>query len=207
MKRILTTLLAASLFLGCATDRGGLEPAANVVTGSGSRVVGPADSNFAREACQAGVAEVEIGKLAARNTKNADVRALARRIASDHSQAEKELAQLFARKGLPPEREMAPPFRTSLDRLAALKGREFDHAFKEQVIEDHRSAIDLFEKQADQGTDPDLKAFAQRHLPHLREHLAAAERLEVHLNSRNSADPTAIDVIGNPAARGLGTPR
>lgn len=198
-------LISCVILAGCATDRGGLDTDAEVATGSGSQSVGTTDSDFARQACQTGAAEVEIGKLAARNTRNAEVRALAKRLSEDHARAEKELARLFARKGIPPERELAQHRQSSLDRLAGLKGREFDTAFKEQVIADHESSIELFEKQAAQGADPDLKAFAQKHLPHLREHLAQAQRLEIGPDT--GAQPTAADVLGNPATRSITIPR
>jgi putative membrane protein len=210
MKRILVILSTAFFLVGCTTDQGtstGGTGSSDVAIGSGSHSVAAADSTFAREACQAGAAEVELGKLAARNTRNREVRALARKISEDHARAEKELGQLFARKGLPPEKELAPDLRMSLDRLASLTGREFDQAFKEQVIKDHEKTIELFEKQSEQGTDPDLKAFAQKHLPHLREHLAMAQRLEIASDSRSGAEPTAVDVLGNPATRTPTVPR
>jgi putative membrane protein len=211
MKKTLIAVSLACSIVGCATDRhsasGGSETGSAIATGGGSQTVAAADSSFAREACQTGVAEVELGRLAAKNTRNREVRALARTIAEDHAQAEKELGRLFARKGLPPEKEMAANFRNSLDRLAGLKGAEFDRAFKEQVIEDHENAIELFERQRQDGTDPDLKAFAEKHLPHLREHLATAQQLEISSDGRSKPDPTAADVLANPAVRNLNVPR
>jgi len=210
MKRLLVILSATVFFVGCATERAtntGGATGSDVAIGSGSGAVAPADSSFAREACQAGAAEVELGKLAARKTRNREVRALARKISEDHARAEKELSQLFSSKDLPPEKELAADLQTSLDRLAGLTAREFDQAFKEQVIQDHQKAIELFEKQAQQGTDADLKAFAQKQLPHLREHLAAAQRLEVASDTRTGGEPTAADVLGNPVTRTPSVPR
>src|SRR5687767_9071739 len=104
MKKPLITLAVAALIAGCATNKGGLDSSSQTTIGAGSRTVPAADSSFARQACQAGTAEVEIGKLAARNTKNKEVRALAKKLADDHAKAERELAQLFVRKGMPPEK-------------------------------------------------------------------------------------------------------
>jgi predicted outer membrane protein len=41
----------------------------------------------------------------------------------------------------------------------------------------------LFEKQANGGSDADLKAFAQKQLPGLRNHLKQAQKLQARLPS------------------------
>lgn len=209
MKKLLLGFSLCVLIAGCATrDRGSGSGYADSQTavGAGSSV-GSADSSFAREACQTGTAEVQIGKLAARNTRNREVRALARKLADDHARAEKELGQLFTRKGIPPEENLAEQFQSSLDHLAQLKGHEFDVAFKQQAIKDHEAAIQVFEKQAEQGTDPELKAFAQKHLPHLREHLSAAQRLDVGVDYGAPDSSSVNTFLGNPASRGISVGR
>jgi putative membrane protein len=202
MKKVLLVFTASILLAGCATREQGGSGAADggfgTVVGAGSQ-----DAAFASEACQVGVTEVQIGKLAARNTNNRQVRALARKLTDDHARAEKELGQLFVRKGIPPEETLARDLQSTVEKLAQLRGREFDVVFKEQVIEDHQKVIALFEKQARQGTDSELKAFAERHLPRLREHLAVAERLDVSADHGAPDQQTATvnTYLGNPANR------
>jgi putative membrane protein len=202
MKKVMVVFSAFVLIVGCATREqsgsGAADGGFGTVVGAGSQ-----DAAFMSEACQAGVTEVQIGNLAARNTNNRQVRALARKLANDHTRAERELGQLFVRKGIPLEDNLAGDLQSSVEKLAQLRGREFDVAFKEQVIEDHQKVIGLFEKQARQGTDPELKAFAERHLPRLREHLAAAERLDVSADHGAPAQETATvnTYLGNPANR------
>src|SRR4051812_40444582 len=122
----LLAAIGVGLGTGCAThEQSGTGRAGGPQSGSASSWVG-ADSNFAREACQATATQVEIGKLAAANTRNKELRSFAKRLAEDQSKAEKELDQLFARKGIPPEAELEPNFQISIDRLIGLKGGEFD---------------------------------------------------------------------------------
>ena len=210
MKRTLFLLVTAVLFVGCASkrsDMGADSADSGRLTGTGSGTVAPEESSFARQACQAGVAEMEIAKMAARNTKNEAVRSLARKLVEDHAAAEKELNQLFIQKGLRADPKLAENLETSISRLSTLKGGEFDQAFKQQVIEDHEKAIALFEKQAQQGEDPDLKAFAQKHLPHLREHLEMARALPIGSDTDGPSSDASLDqVLQNPATR-LNTPR
>jgi hypothetical protein len=94
----------------------------------------------------------------------------------------------------------------SLDRLAGLKGGQFDAAFKQQVIADHEKVIVLFEEQAKHGTDPDLKAFAQKYLPHLREHVEMARALPISSDNEGPPEDSVNTILQNPAGR-LNIPR
>jgi putative membrane protein len=208
-KTAFLALAIVGLLAGCARDRqrdmGAVGSASQTLTGS---AVATGDSSFAREACQTGTAEMEVGKLAAQNTKNKEVRKFARTLLEDHARAEKELGQLFSRKGIPPEKELAGNYQSSLERLASLKGAQFDAAFKEQVIADHEKSIGLFEKQSEQGTDPELRAFAGKRLPQLRSHLEMARTLPI--SSDTDGPPPELNpntVIQNPALRTTTIPR
>ncbi len=63
------------------------------------------------------------------------------------------------------------------------KGTAFDRGFVEAQVKAHQEAIALFEKQANQGGDSDLKAFAEKQLPALRNHLKQAQDLQAKLPS------------------------
>jgi putative membrane protein len=45
------------------------------------------------------------------------------------------------------------------------------------MLDDHKEAIALFEREAKHGQDPDLKRFAADTLPTLREHLKLARKV------------------------------
>jgi putative membrane protein len=64
-------------------------------------------------------------------------------------------------------------------------GAAFDRGFIEAQVKAHQEAIALFEKQANGGGDADLKAFAQKQLPALRNHLKQAQDLQAKLPSTN----------------------
>jgi putative membrane protein len=199
------TLLIVALASGCASNNhsnmGASASGSASVSGSDSGTAPPAEANFARQACQAGFTQTEIGKLAALNTKNEMVRGFAKGLVKEHTQQEKELGQIFAAKRIPAETELAEQFQSSIDHLAELKGGAFDRAFKEQVIEDHEKAIAAYEKQAAQGADPDLRAFAQKHLPHLRDQLEVAKLLPISTDTEGPAANSATTVLQNAAGR------
>jgi putative membrane protein len=61
------------------------------------------------------------------------------------------------------------------DRLSALSGAAFDRAYMADMVKDHRTDIAEFEKEANSGSDADVKSFASKTLPTLRHHLEMAQ--------------------------------
>ena len=187
MKQIYATVCLAGLVAGCATNRP-LEMGAtsgSPQTASGSAQSVPAiDETFARTVCQVSAAEIEFGKLALKNSRNAEVRKFARALANEHTDNTRELIRLLARKGIQADMGLTCEFQTSLEKLAALDGQEFDRAFKEHVIRHHEAAVELLEKYRSEGSDSDLKRFAEWTLPQICEELTAARALVVPENRR-----------------------
>ena len=58
-----------------------------------------------------------------------------------------------------------------------MEGSEFDRQYKMQMVKDHKTTLDLFENEAKDGRDADLKAFANKLVPTLRHHLTMAKKL------------------------------
>ncbi len=62
--------------------------------------------------------------------------------------------------------------------LTAKTGKEFDKEYMNMMVDDHKEDIDAFEKAAEKGNDADLKAFAAKTIPTLKQHLEMAEKTE-----------------------------
>jgi putative membrane protein len=61
-------------------------------------------------------------------------------------------------------------------------GKNFDRDYMEHMIEDHKAAVELFEAAADdEKFDLDLRAYAKRTLPTLRDHLEQAQTIQSKL--------------------------
>ena len=59
--------------------------------------------------------------------------------------------------------------------IGALTGAELDRTVPAKLEQSHRASIKLFAREASEGSDPELKAFAAKTLPTLREHLKMVE--------------------------------
>jgi len=160
-------MFSLKMFLATAAI-GGLA----VFAASESPSLSAQDKSFVSDAAKAGMSEVHMGKLGLEKASSAAVKTFSQRIINDHTKANEELTAIATRKG------MTMPGDHSMPGMLNLKsGESFDHSFAKQAVEDHQKAVELFEKEANSGSDPDVKAFAKRTLPTLRSHLEAARAL------------------------------
>jgi len=139
------------------------------------------DSNFATKAAQGGMAEVQLGQLAESNASSQQVKNFGQRMVTDHTKANDELKSIASRKGMTLPTGLDAKDQAEYDRLSKLNGAAFDRAYMQMMVSDHRKDVNEFENEANNGTDPDLKAFAGKTLPTLHEHLQMAETTDAQV--------------------------
>lgn len=134
---------------------------------------------FVDKAGTSGLAEVEMGELGVKKAKNGQVEAFAKRMVEDHTKANQELVNAIKGKGV-----QVPSSRTAMHKATVEKfqqqdtGKNFDRDYMEQMVEDHEAAVELFETAADdEKLDVELRAYAKRTLPALRDHLKQAQTI------------------------------
>ena len=125
------------------------------------------DVNFIQKAAGGGAQEVANGQMAEKQAKSAEVKSMAARIVADHTRLDKELTALANRKGV--------TFNTSGVRAQNLGSGDFDKLYVKWVEEVHRADIADFERAAKSADDSELKAWASKALPTLKQHLAMAQ--------------------------------
>lgn len=126
------------------------------------------DVNFIQKAAGGGAQEVENGKMAEKQAKSAEVKSIAARIVADHTRLNKELTALATRKGV--------TFNTSGVRAQNLGSGDFDRLYVTWLEQVHRADIAAFETAAKSADDKELKAWAAKALPTLKQHLAMAQK-------------------------------
>jgi len=141
------------------------------------------DSTFADKAAQGGMAEVKLGELAKEKASSQAVKDFGQRMVHDHTRINDDLKSLASKKGITLPTSLDSKDQTTYDRLNNLSGTAFDKAYMRDMVSDHRADINEFKREANDGTDPDMKAFATRALPILEEHLKAAESTESHVKT------------------------
>ncbi len=133
------------------------------------------DQDFLVKAASGGLMEVELGKIAAQNASSAKVKAFGQRMVKDHSKANDELKAIASAKNISIPATPGEDHQKHIDNLNAKKGAEFDKDYIDMMVDDHQEDIKDFEKEANDGKDANIKAFAQSKVPILKQHLEMAK--------------------------------
>jgi putative membrane protein len=144
---------------------------------AGQRQKAMTDQTFVQKAVVGGLAEVQLGKMAAEHAASPEVKQFGQRMVEDHGKANWELMALVERKGISVPTTLHQKHQQEADRLATLQGKAFDRAYIQQMVKDHEADVKLFRTQAQQGKDPELKRFAANTLSTLEAHLNMARSL------------------------------
>jgi len=193
MSAVILTIIGAA----CSNEPGQKETAnsapiiktepAKPASDKGDAVVTGGDLAFMNDAAPGGMAEVELGKMAADKAQNADVKAFGQNMVKDHSKANDELKQLAAQKKvmLPPD--VMPAHKQLMEKLSKLSGADFDKEYVKAMVEAHEKDVAAFENVSKTAADADVKAFATKTLPTLKMHLemikAMAEKMGVKMKA------------------------
>jgi len=133
------------------------------------------DRSFFEKAAKSGAKEVAVSKNVMDRLVNPQVRQFAQMMVNDHSGANAGLATLATTKGITLPATSSTEMK--LDEKWSKKSKGIDEDYIEEMVSDHKDAVDLFEKAA-KSEDPDIAAFARKTLPTLQQHLATAKDLK-----------------------------
>jgi putative membrane protein len=158
---ILTLIVASFSFAGLALAQE--SPATK------SSSLSAKDKTFMKKAARGGMMEVAMGKLAEQNGKSDDVKSFGKRMVTDHSKANDELKSIAAKKGVKlPSKEPSGKWSS-------------DKAYMDMMVKDHEKDLAEFQDEASNGSDPDVKKFAEDTAKVVQEHLDLAKQAQSKL--------------------------
>ena len=134
-----------------------------------------ADQKFLEKAANGGMMEVQLGELAQEKAQSEQVKAFGKRMADDHGKANEELKQVASSKGIQLPASLDKKHQADVDRFSKMSGAQFDRAYMDHMVDDHKKDVADFKKEASSGKDADVKSFASKTLPTLQEHLQLAQ--------------------------------
>lgn len=147
------------------------------------------DAKFVQEAAMGGMAEVDLGRLAEQNAADPQVKQFGGRMVQDHGTANAQLTAIATGKGATMPKNLDQAHVQTRDRLARLKGGEFDRAYMRAMVEDHDKDVKEFQKEAQSGQDPEIKAFAAETLKVIQDHDRMAHDIDRSLTATGSTAP------------------
>jgi putative membrane protein len=126
------------------------------------------------------MAEIDLGRLAARNGQNAQVRSFGNRESDGarHSKAPAQLKSLASRKHVRLPATMTDEQKTKKANLMKLSGAEFDREYMRMMVEDHDKDVAAFQQKSTDAADAALKTWVTKTLPTLEGHHRLAH--EIH---------------------------
>ena len=124
------------------------------------------DRKFIQDAANGGVAEVADGKLAEEDGQSAEVKKIGARMVADHSKANNDLMALAKEEGVTLPGAKSPGKWKS------------DKDYMDMMVKDHQADLAEFQKEAQSGTDPDVKAFAAKGAKMVSAHLKLAQETQ-----------------------------
>jgi putative membrane protein len=136
------------------------------------------DYRFVKEAARGGMSEVELGQLAKTKGTTQAVRDFGDRMVKDHQKANDELKDIASKKGAQIPADLTRTEKSTMDKLQKANGANFDKEYADLMLKDHKTDVKEFKDAADDVKDPELKAFAQKTIPTLEEHLRMAQNMQ-----------------------------
>jgi len=170
-------LLCAALLAACV--------AANARDDKDKAKLDQADQDFVNKASMSDMAEINVSRIAVKSASDDGVKKFAQQMIDDHGKTSKEMLEIVNKKRLSAPERMDAEHDKLARKLGSLSGSDFDTEYVAGQVKDHEAAVALFEAQAKDGKDDDLRAFAKKHLPHLREHLKMAQDLHKKLGGKD----------------------
>ena len=136
------------------------------------------DATFVVNTANAGMTEIQAGTMAGQKGMAKDVKEYGAMMIKDHTMAADKLKAVAASKNITLPPAISPDMQKNLDDLQKKDGKDFDKAYLSMMVDDHKKVISMFEDEAKNGSDADIKAFANSTLPTLRHHLDEAQKCE-----------------------------
>ncbi|MGA8731030.1 MAG: DUF4142 domain-containing protein [Terracidiphilus sp.] len=135
------------------------------------------DQKFVDFAAQTDMMEAHLGQMAQNQAGRQDVKDYAQTLVTDHTSDYQQLTEAAGKANLTVPKGLDAAHDKMIAPFEKLKGAAFDTRYIHEMIAGHKKAIGVYNKEAAQAQNADLKAYASAALPTLQKHLDGAEGL------------------------------
>src|SRR5579872_6417127 len=140
--------------------------------------VSKADQDFAVNTANANMTEIQAGQMAEQKGGDKSVKDYGKMMVRDHTEAGEKLKAIADSKNITLPAAINSDMQKSLDDLQAKSGKDVDKSYIKRRVSDHKKVISAFEDESKNGSDADIRGFADSTLHTLRHHLDEAQKCE-----------------------------
>jgi putative membrane protein len=157
--------------------------------GAFAQSAGPTDAQIAAIVLTANQVDIDAGKLAVAKSGNKDVKEFAQRMITDHTGVNKAATDLATKLGVKPEpnptsKSLKEGGDRTLERLKALRDKDFDRAYVDNEVAYHQTVLDALDKTLiPAAKNEELKALLVKVRPAFVAHLEHAKHLQAALGN------------------------
>lgn len=128
------------------------------------------DAQFLVNAAEMNMEEIRLGQLAQQKGQSTEVKELGKIMEESHSKSLQDLTALAKSKNVTIPTSPTENAQESYRKLNEKSTDDFDEAYADLMVNEHKDAIEAFEKASKDCQDPDIKNWATSSLPDLRKH-------------------------------------
>lgn len=141
------------------------------------------DKSFVSTAANSGLAQLALAKLALEKSNRADVKMYAHQVMSDCQKANQDLGQLAEQKKISFPHDVTLKDKAEKARLELLSDDQFNDAYITAAMNHGTRSVKTYRIESDSGMDSDVRQFASKNLPIVREHLAMIKAIRGKTNA------------------------
>ena len=145
------------------------------------------DAQFLVNAAEIDREEIQLGKLAQQKGVTTHVKELGKMMEEAHTKSLNDLTALANSKMITIPTSQTEDAQDAYKNLNEKSGNDFDKAYADMMVSEHKDAIAAFEKLSTDGNDTDIKNWATVSLPELRKHLDHSIECQKKCDENNSS--------------------
>ncbi|MBC5774426.1 DUF4142 domain-containing protein [Pontibacter sp. KCTC 32443] len=136
------------------------------------------DALFVAEAASANMLQLQLSQEAIARGVSPEVKTMSQEMEEAHEQMLTELQDLGSKANFVLPQTLGNAHKDVLEEVTAKEGIAFDLAYIREIRHLHDKLLERYEDMAESGVSMDVKQYASRQLPLIRQHLQEAEALE-----------------------------
>jgi putative membrane protein len=130
------------------------------------------DRVFLQKASEGGLAEVQLGQLAAEKGNSAEVKQFGQKMVEDHTRLNEQMKPIGDTLGVNAPKHLNKVDQAEYDKLSGLSGDAFDQEYITDMVKDHRKDLHEFRREETATSNPELKQAVSQAEQVISQHLS-----------------------------------